>query len=437
MRRRVFLGGVAASTIMMLSSCSVVGSSTGEEATSKTLNYWSMWAKGEPQQVALQNAIDEFTKSTGIAVNVQWDGRSNVTKVAPTLNSAKSPVDLIDAAQRNIDSTLLQTGQALMLGDVLDAKIPGESDKTVRQVIPKQYIDLVSKGGQPWMVPYEVITSGFWYNGAAQPELASNPPKTWNDLISAMQKYKDTTGRAPLALDGDIANYNLYYYAELAVRNTGPGQLKKAAGDKTGNAFKAAPFAKAAQEVQQLVDGGFFTPGYSSSKWPALEQQWAQGKSELYYNGTWVPHESAAFATPGFEYRMFPMPAVKPGGDTSPDVSFIGFGIPKKAPHADAAKKFIEFFMNKERLSRISTIATNLTPRTDIPVPKELTDAKKLIDSTTKIHGQFDGIEDDYGDWTTKVLIPLVNSLVFGTIKADAFVAQLPKASAEYWSNNG
>ncbi|TAM66038.1 MAG: extracellular solute-binding protein [Microbacteriaceae bacterium] len=437
MKHRIWGATVAAGAILLLSSCSLVGSSSGGAEKSNSFTYWSMWSKGEPQQVALQKAIDEFTKSTGIKVDVQWDGRSNVTKVAPTLNSAKSPVDLIDAAQRNIDSTLVQTDQYTPLGDVLNSKIPGEANKTVGEVIPKNDIDLVSKGGQPWMIPYEVITSGFWFNGAAHPELVSNPPRTWDQLIDVLQKYKDATGRGPLALDGDIANYNLYYYAELAVRNTGPGQLNKAAGDKSGNAFKAPSFKKAAEEVQQLVKGGYFATGYSSSKWPALQQQWAQGKSELDYNGTWIPHESAAYAAKGFEYHMFPMPAVKAGGDVSPDVSFIGFGIPKKATHADAAKKFIAYFMNKERLGRISSIATNLTPRTDIPVPTQLSDAKQLIDSATKIHGQFDGIESDYGDWTTKVLIPLVNSLIFGTIDADTFSAELPKQSAQYWSNNG
>ena len=437
MRHRALTVAVAAATALLLSSCSLISQAGGGDSKkSDSFTYWSMWSEGEPQQVVLKKAIDQFTKDTGITVNVEWIGRDNVKKVSPTLNSAVSPVDLIDAAQRNIKSVLVSTKSSTPMDDVLASEIPGEAGKTVRSVIPKNYLDMVTKDGKTWMLPYEVITSVFWFNGAQHPELVTSPPKTWDQLITVLQGIKGS-GRFPLALDGDIANFNLYYFAELAVRNTGPGQLNKAAGDKTGDAFKNPAFKKAAEQVQQLVKSGFFAPGYSSSKWPAMQQQWAQNKIDLIYNGTWVPHETAEYAAPNFDYRAFSMPQVTANGDKSQEISFIGFGIPSKAAHADAAKKFIAYFMNKDRLSGIASVADNLTPRTDIAVPKKLADAKRLIDTAPAIHGQFDQIIDDYGDWTTKVLIPLVNDLVFGNIDANAFSAELPKRSAQYWSNNG
>lgn len=422
-----------------LASCTAVqraqeaNQDTPPESTSFT--YWSMWSEGEPQQIVAQEAIDEFTAETGITVNVEWIGRDNMKKLSPTLNSPEAPADLVDAAQRNIKSVLVSTDSSLSMNDVLDSHIPGE-DVTVSSVLPQEYLDMVTEDGNTWMVPYQVISSAFWFNGDTNPDLVTNPPATWDELITWLDATK-ADGRVPIAQDGDIANFNLYYFAELAIRNTEPGALLAAAGDETGEALKAEGFVKAAEQLQQLVDGGYFVDGYSSSKWPAMQQKWAQNDAELIYNGTWIPHETRESASEGFEYRAFAMPETTPGGNMSQEVSFIGFAIPAKAPNADAAEQFVAYFMNKDRLSRVATIAGNMPPRTDIDVPEELADVKRLIDEAPAVHGQFDQIIDNHGDWTTKVLIPLVNQLAFGELTAEQFSAQLPEASAQYWKNNG
>lgn len=432
-------GLLAMALTVTLSGCTAIQRASEADAqdgeTSSSLTYWSMWSEGEPQQVFAQKVIDDFTAETGIEVNVEWIGRDNMKKLSPTLNSPEAPADLIDAAQRNIKSVLVSTDSSLSMNPVLDATIPGE-DKTVRSVVPEAYWEMVTQDGDTWMVPYQVISSAFWYDGTTHPELADQYPKTWDEFLAWLEDAK-AQGATPIAHDGDIANFNLYYFAELAVRNTGPGELNAAAGDPTGEALKADGFVKAAQQIEQLVKGGYFVDGYSSSKWPAMQQKWAENKAELIYNGTWIPHETKAAAGDDFEYRAFPMPETTPGGNMSQEVSFIGFGIPAKAPNADAAQQFIAYFMNKERLAGVSSEVGNMTPRADIEVPEALADVKRMIDDAPAVHGQFDQIIDDYGDWTTKVLIPLTNQLVFGEITADQFSAQLPTASAEYWKNNG
>lgn len=61
------------------------------------------------------------------------------------------------------------------------------------------------------------------------------------------------------------------------------------------------------------------------------------------------------------------------------------------------AKKFIEFFLNKERLAGISTTALNLTPRSDIEVPAQLADLKKQVaDAGTNVFKSDDGVNAKY-----------------------------------------
>ena len=152
--------------------------------------------------------------------------------------------------------------------------------------------------------------------------------------------------------------------------------------------------------------------------------------------GTWIASETASYAHPGFEYHAFPMPAPAPGSIDSVEVSFIGFGIPRKAKHTAEAAKFITYFMNKSRLAGIAGTALNLTARPDIPVPAPLVDAKQAIDTAPALHNQFDGMIDDYADYVNKVLNPLNNELVFGRLNASDFQAQLVAQTTQYWSLN-
>lgn len=431
---------VAASVVaasLLLSGCGslIAGGGSNASAGAKSFTYWSSWSEGEPQQKVLAKAIKEFTADTGITVDVQWVGRDNFKKLSPTLNAATTPTDLVDGAQRNIKSVMLDTGSAADMSSVYATKVDGE-DKTIDEVIPKRYTDLIESKGKPWMVPYEVASSAFWYNKATNSEVAANPPQTWDELISALQASKDA-GQPPLALDGDIAAYNLYYFAELAVRELGPGGLNKAAGDKSGESFRSAGMLKAAQHVEELVQKGFFAPGYASSKFPALQQEFAAGKTGYLYNGSWIPSETASYIAPGFDFGSFPMPRTQAGGDDSAEAYLIGFAIPKKAAHASAAEKFIAYFLNKDRLTPIATEAQNLTPRSDIAAPAALTDVKKALDASPTLHGQFDGVVDDYSDWTTKVLQPLDNDLIFGKRSAASFIDELAKQTKAYWATNG
>ena len=403
--------------------------------TSGALSYWSMWSQGEPQQKVIQAALDAFSAETGVKVTTQWVGRNNLLRLAPTLNTANVPADLVDGAQRNVKSVLVSTGSQRDLTDVLHAPIPGEAGKTVASVVPAAYFESLTTSGKPWLVPYEMITSMWWYNQTNLPELAQAPPATWEAFVALLAARK-AAGHEPLALDGDISNFNLYYFAEIAVRLLGPGGVRAAIADRTGAKLKDPRILQTAKLIEGLVRGGYFARGYDSGKWPAMEQRWATNRADLNYMGTWIVSEASAYAPPGFVYRAFPMPRPSAEAIDSVEVSFIGFAIPRKARNAAAAAQFISYFMNRARLAGIAGTALNLTARPDLEVPAGLADAKRAIDTAKRLHNQFDGMIDDYADYVTKILNPLNNELIFGKRSAEDFQTQLVAQSIQYWSMN-
>jgi raffinose/stachyose/melibiose transport system substrate-binding protein len=426
----------AAALGLAATACSSGGSATGSGAAKdQSFTYWSMWKQGEPQAKVLQTAIGQFTKDTGIKVNVQWKGRQVAQQLAPTLNTANVPADLIDTSDRFAYAQLQATGQAKDLSPVLGEQVPGEAGHTVGDVIPKSYLGLATTDGTLWQIPYELITTQIWYNAAAQPGVAAQPPATWDDFTALLAKEKAAHGGAgPLALDGDVADYDAYWTYFAVLRELGPGAFGKAAADKSGHSFTDPQFVEALSRVEQLVKAGDFTAGYDSSKFPAVQQAWAAGKSDFLLMGTWAPSETGPFAAPGFSYRSFPLPPTAAGGDISSDISGIGFSIPKKAKHSAAAEQFIAYFLAKSHLAGIAAEAKNITSRPDIPVAPALADAQKTL-AAGHVVETLDGVKETDAEWYTKVFCPLNSSFLAGKDSAADFAAKLASGTADYWKS--
>ncbi|MFE0677811.1 ABC transporter substrate-binding protein [Streptomyces sp. NPDC058867] len=428
--RRSVLGAVlAAAAGLTTAGCGSAATSTGDGSS---FTYWSMWKQNEPQAKVVQAAITQFTKDTGIKVSVQWKGRQVVQQLAPTLNTANVPADLVDSADRFAYAQLQATGQALDLTPVLDLPIPGEKGNTVGGVVPAKYRDLSATDGTLWQIPYEVLTTQLWYDGSALPDVAAQPPATWDEFTTLLAQRRTERGDGPLALDGDIPDYAAYWTYYAVLRGLGPGAFGKAATDKSGALLKADEFVDALRQVEKLVSDGDFTKGYDGSKWPTVQQKWAKGKSDFLLLGTFAPSETAEFAAPGFTYRSMPFPAFTEGGDNSQDISLIGFSIPKKARNAAAAQKFIAYFLAKEHLQGIATQAKNITPRADIDAPAELADAQKAL-ATGNVVKTLDGVKETAAEWYTKVFLPLNAKFITGHLTARSFATELAADSAAYW----
>ncbi|MEU4828418.1 extracellular solute-binding protein [Actinomadura sp. NPDC023710] len=429
LRRRMIGGALVASVAVAATACS-----GGGEQNPKSLVYWSMWKAGEPQAQVLSGAIDSFTKETGIKVKVEWKGREVAKQLAPTLNTRNVPADLIDSADRFVKSTFEATGQGLDLAPVYRRPVPGEAGKTVGDVVDPRYRRYATEDGRAWLLPYEVLVPQIWYDGRALKDVAEAPPRTWDAFVKLLGERKAARGGGPLALDADVADYPAYWTYQAVLADMGPGAFAAAATDRTGAKMDDPAFLAAVQKIEKLVRSGYFADGYNGSKFPAMQQKWATGGADFLLMGNWAPKETLTSAPKSFQYRSFPFPSGAAGKQVQP-VSLIGFGIPRNARHSEAAQQFIAYFMNKERLSKISTVASNLTTRADIPVPAVQADVKKTLDGAETVP-DLDGVKMNQSGWYTKVFQPADTDLVTGRISAAQFVARLKKATVDYWKLN-
>jgi raffinose/stachyose/melibiose transport system substrate-binding protein len=427
--RRAALVAVTALTVAVgAAACSQGSAQSGSDTT---FTYWSMWKVGEPQQKVIASAIADFEKQTGITVKAQWQGRSNLQKLTPALNTNSVP-DLVDGPYVKAYPALVATEQALGLKTAYATKVDG---KTAKDLIPAKYlknVDLDLADGQPWMLPYQVQSDAIWYNGARYPDVKANPPKTWDEFVALLDRTK-AAGVPPIAADGDVSGYNASWLSTLLVREGGPGTLKKIAQDQTGQAWKSPEALDAATKVEQLVKGGYLIDGYGASKFPLQQQKWADNKAAFIFVGSWLPTESGSYAASGFDYQSFPFPKINDEDSMRADLS--GFMVPKKAKHPDAAQKFAAFFLGKKYQDAWGTEAKVIPVRDDSPTSPELAGVQAALKEATSYHQQNDGVA--FPGYNEKLFWATTDKLFLGKLSAQDFVATMAKEQAEYWKKQG
>ncbi|MEU6076000.1 ABC transporter substrate-binding protein [Micromonospora sp. NPDC047074] len=419
--------GVATAVALAVTGCSgSAGEQSGQEFT-----YWSMWKSGEPQQAVLADAIADFEKQHDVKVKVQWQGRTNLQKLVPALNTNDVP-DLVDGPYVKMYPALVATEQARGLGEAYAASVDG---KPVGDLLPAkllQNVNIKYPDGQPWMLPYQIQSDAIWFNAAKHPELTTNPPKTWDEFIALLDRLK-AAGEVPLAADGDVAGYNIFYFMTLMVRNGGPGALMKLASDKSGAAWDDPAVLDAAKKVEQLVKGGYLIKGYQASKWPAQQQKWASDEAALSFMGSWMPTESASYAADGFQFGSFQFPTTGTQDSVRSDVT--GFAVPKKAKNAELAQEFAAFFLSKKYQDASGVEAKFLPIRSDASTAPELASVKKALDGASSYHQQVDGVA--FPGYNEKVLYPNDDELFLGKISAEQFVSKMKAAQVAYWKTQG
>jgi ABC-type glycerol-3-phosphate transport system substrate-binding protein len=439
--RRRFLALAAAAagagTVGACSSPSRSAAAGGEG--SKSFTYWSMWQADEPHAQVMKTAVDAFQHDTGIKVTVVWQGRGVLSTFANAVNGRTPVPDLVDQDINTVMSGMVPQGWASDLSAVYKMPVPGEN-ATVADVIPDKYMNLLSapNNGYPVMVPYEVASEAIFFDAARHPEIAANKPGTWEDFVALLNRLK-ASGPA-LALDPTDANAG-YWTAWSLERELGPGQLEKVVLDKTGASWNEPAVLDGVRRIESLISGGYFAPGYATENTTTTtagggdqQRAWAEGRTALILGGTWTPGEvrQVGGLKPS-NIDSFVFPRFAADGDASASVNFFGFAVPTAATHADAAQKFIAYFLNKSRLSSIVSVTGNLTSRADIAAPPELQSIQNSLIVRT-VYPDLDGLRRDLAPWFNQVYRPIDTEFMKGEITAAQWITRMRADSLIYWA---
>lgn len=426
---------IAAIALTAIAACTSGNAKSSSDSSSSagpgSLTLWSSWAKGEQGQVWMQAAIDDFVAQTGIKVNVQWKGSALQQQLLPAFNTKHVPADVVDASITLLNGTLAP-GMRDMTSTYATA-VPGAG--SVNDVLGQKYRDFSAAAnddgtlGVPLSVPYYVSSYAFGYDSRNFPQLESSPPKNWDDMFALMDARK-AAGKTPLALDGDISDYNVYYIKFATYSTVGDDGITKAEMDKTGQTWSQPGYLEAAQLVEKIAKGGYFAKGFDASKFPSQQNKWANDGADFLFVYTGIPSEVAPVTAPGFSYGSFPFPAVGTHPIPALKINGNGIGITEASKNVPQAQKFAAFLLQPKYQSTIGKLLAG------IPVVKTVAADPQFVSLKTQLdegHINISAVPPSVSDFQAKVLDPVDDELVTGKITAQQFIDQMVKATAEYW----
>lgn len=395
-------------------------------ASAQTLDYFSMWNQGEPQQQVLQQIIDDFEEETGATVNVSWSGREVLTRARPRLLMGNPP-DLVDQSFSELTGVLLARDElAVPLDDLLQGEGP-EGQDTFISLFDETFMEPWRTNDHHYFVPYEFITSGFFYNKTIFEEYGIEEPETWDELMQVAATLQEN-GVTPF--QQDMGNYVNYWYYWAVMRTMGPGALLEAAQDPTGETWSEPGYLEAAEMIEQVASQGYFQEGYEGSAFPAAQSSWGQGNGAMLLVGSWIVNEIAPSAVESWDPGYFPFPGAGQGIN-SMEAYLIGFAIPQGSDQVDLAKEFIRFALQEEYQQMIVEDAINIAARTDVAYPESLEIVRPHVQNAESFNQYFDAVRGLTPEWYSTVLTPTATELLTGEITAEAFIESMREQTTE------
>ena len=322
MRRGIAaLGVFAAATALAACSGNPTPATNSSENSNETLATLTIWAD-DTRFAQVQSLAEDFTTSTGVAVNVvqksEADMDTEFTTQVPTGNGP----DLIVMAHDKLG--------ALVANGVVAPVDLGEAKSEFSDVAVKA----VTYNGQTYGVPYAVESVALVRNNA----LTQDTPTTYDDMIASGKK---TGVDYPFIIQmGDKGDP--YHFYSFQTSFGAPVFNTNADGEYTSDlAMGATGGTEFATWLKAQGDAGIISPSITGD---IAKQAFLDGKAAYTVTGPW---NVAAFRDKGMDVSVLSVPAA--GSQAAqPFVGVQMFYQSAKSANPVAAKQFFNYLATPE-----------------------------------------------------------------------------------------
>jgi glucose/mannose transport system substrate-binding protein len=378
---------------------------TGEKAGSGKLEIYSWWtAGGEADGLAEMFKIysGKYPDVEIINATVAGGAGSNAKAVLATRMGASDPPD---SFQVHAGHELIDTW---VTADKMEPITFIFKDNGWMDKYPKGVIDILSSKGDIWSVPVNIHRSNvLWYNTAVFSANGLTAPKTFDDFFAAADKLQ-AAGITPLAL-GDNGIWTATHLFESVLLGTlGPDKYKGLWAGTTD--WNGAEVKSALETMVKML--GYINEDHAALSWDQAAQLVADGSAAMTIMGDWAEgYFKSKGMTPNKEFGWAPSPS------TSGNFIMLSdsFGLPKGAPHRDAAVKWLTLCASKEGQDAFNPKKGSIPARTD--------GDRALYDDYLK------SAMDDFG---SNAIVP---SLAHGAAAAEGWVTAFNDAMTLFVTN--
>lgn len=336
----------AVTTVLVLGLTTACGSGgSSSDAGSGTIH---VLVYGDAANKVEKQLVETFNRTSKVKVVLDTvPGADYQQKLQTVINTPKAPDVFFNWGGGSIQP-FVKAGLLLPLDDYI-AQDPGLKANFLPSVFNSAVVDGKSygvpmRGTQPVML---------FHNKKVLADAGLTPPKTWDELLAAVQALK-AKGITPIALGGGDKWPTQMWFQYVYDRLAGPGLFQQAlSGDKA--AWASEDSRKALAMLRQLVDTGAFGSNFDSVKFTdgGSAALVAKGKAGFELMGSWYystqQDANPEFAKSGLGYGAFP--AVSGGkGDAAAVVGNTNnfYSVLKKSKHPDAAAAFLKLMYSDE-----------------------------------------------------------------------------------------
>ncbi|MER7485819.1 extracellular solute-binding protein [Streptomyces sp. NPDC126497] len=334
------------------------------------------------------------------------------------------PVQFAAGNAPTLTQQLAESGKVADLEEQLSLKAISQLEPAAVSTVKALY------GGELQVLPYEYNIEGIFYNKKLFQENDLKVPGTWEELVSVAAKLKDL-GVQPFSASGQQGWPLTRLISGYLYRSLGPYALEDVAD---GGAKLTDPeYVKAAEEVAELGEKGYFGKGVGSIDYDTAMNEFLNGEAAMFYMGSWAlanisdeKQNKVGVDNVGF----MPFPAV-PGGKGSVDQypSNVGLGI------ALSAKSFDDKTGDWVSCIVENYGATALKDHGSISGFKVNTEVKDANEVTTQVRDTISASKQNvlwfealFSTKATTVSQTNVASLVSGSMKPEQFMKTVQDA---------
>jgi multiple sugar transport system substrate-binding protein len=336
------------------------GDSAGGSGGDQTLTYWAsnQGTSLDNDKQVLTPVLEKFTADTGIKVKLEVIGWNDLqTRIQTATTSGQGP-DVVNIG--NTWAASLQATEAFLPFDGAAMDAIGGKDKFV----PTALATGGKEGTDPTSVPLYGLAYGLYYNKAMFAAAGLQPPKTWEEMVSAAQKLTDPAKKTwGMALAAGSYTENVHFAFINGAQNGADWFDKdgKPTFTSDGNVQGVLRYLdlmqkdKVANPSNAQYDNGTKSVNDFATKKVAMVINQNNADSSIVANGMKAG-----------EYGVVPFPA--PANAATPvasHVAGINLSIFKNTKNKDAALKFVKYMTSAE------TQTTLGKPFSSLPVLKD------------------------------------------------------------------
>ncbi|WP_411286036.1 extracellular solute-binding protein [Lapillicoccus sp.] len=341
---------MAALTVPALALGAAACSSSGGSGTTAggatagagtTITYWAsnQGTSLDNDKQVLAPELEKFTTATGIKVNLEVIGWNDLqTRIQTAITSGSGP-DVLNIG--NTWAASLQATKAFMPYDEAAMKAIGGKDKFV-----KPALDTGGAAGQDvTSVPLYGLAYGLYYNKAMFKTAGLNPPKTWEEMVSAAQKLTDPAkGTYGFSLAAGSYTENVHFAFINGSQNG--GQWFDTDGKPT---FTTDPNVQGVLRYLDLMqkDKVVNTSNAQYDNGTKAVNDFATKKVAMILNQNNADNSIVSNGMKSDEYGVVPFPAPAGGQKIATFIAGINLSIFKNTKNKDAALQFVKFMTSE------------------------------------------------------------------------------------------